>query len=230
MMTSAVTAKARWIIASMAAFLLIAEMAPHETEEEVLDAAAQQPESVATKQEEPPPVRQPAPAARPTMLELLQANVKSKDQWMKLVKAVPVFHVEQLEEYEEVEVVATGYYAGVESTGKSPGHPQYGITYSGVKVRRDLFSTVAADPSVFPIGTILHIPGYGYGVVADTGSAIKGHKIDLYFDTKQQVFDEWGKRNVTVRVIRKGNGKLTESELDVLNEFIRDQSGRKLSV
>lgn len=70
-------------------------------------------------------------------------------------------------------MTATGYTAGAESTGKSPGHPQYGITYSGVKVKRDLYSTVAADPSVFPIGTILFIPNYGYRVVADTGSKLK---------------------------------------------------------
>lgn len=75
-----------------------------------------------------------------------------------------------------VEVIATGYTAGVESTGKRPGHPQYGITYSGVKVRRDQVSTIAADPRLFPIGTLLYIPGYGYGVVADTGSAIKGKR------------------------------------------------------
>ncbi len=76
--------------------------------------------------------------------------------------------------YPKQKVTATGYTAGAESTGKQPHHPDYGITYSGVKVKRDLYSTVAADPSVFPIGTILFIPDYGYGVVADTGSAIKG--------------------------------------------------------
>lgn len=229
MMTSAVTAKVRWILISMAAFLAMAESGLHETNEEVFGTAVQEGEAEEAEAEEKAE-RMMAPAARPTMLELLQANVQSKEQWMKLVKAVPVFHAEHLEHYEEVEVVATGYYAGVESTGKSPGHPQYGITYSGVKVRRDLFSTVAADPGVFPIGTILHIPGYGYGVVADTGSAIKGKKIDLYFDTKQQVFDEWGKRKVKVRVIRKGGGKLTEQELDVLNDAIQIPNSRKLSV
>lgn len=36
--------------------------------------------------------------------------------------------------YPKLTVTATGYTAGVESTGKSKGHPEYGITYSGVKV------------------------------------------------------------------------------------------------
>lgn len=128
---------------------------------------------------------------------------------------------EQLGKAEAVEVVATGYYAGKESTGKSPGHPAYGITKSGVKVRRANFSTIAADPMVFPIGTILRIPGYGYGVVADTGNAIKGKKIDLYFETKDKVYAEWGKRSVTVYVLLRGKGKVTEAMMDLLNSSER---------
>lgn len=119
-----------------------------------------------------------------------------------------------------IEVVATGYTAGVESTGKRPGHPGYGITYSGVKVRRDQVSTIAADPKLFPIGTLLYIPGYGYGVVADTGSAIKGNRIDLYFETIRQVYEQWGKRKVEVQVLRRGNGKLTQSWLNEINQAI----------
>lgn len=119
-------------------------------------------------------------------------------------------------------VTATGYTAGIESTGKGPKHPQYGITYSGVKVRRDkeTVSTIAADPKLFPMGSILYIPGYGYGIVADTGSAIKGHKIDLYFPTTKQVYKEWGKKDVEVQVIKQGGGKCTEKMLEELSEAI----------
>ncbi|RTR36054.1 hypothetical protein EKG37_00405 [Robertmurraya yapensis] len=120
--------------------------------------------------------------------------------------------------YPSTEVTATGYTAGVESTGKGPDHPQYGITYSGVKVTRDLYSTVAADLNVFPIGTILFIPGYGYGVVADKGGAINGNEVDLYYDTVEEVYEKWGKKKVEVYVIEKGDGKLTEEELKALNE------------
>ena len=120
--------------------------------------------------------------------------------------------------YPAKEVIATGYTAGYESTGKNPNHPSYGITYSGVKVKRDLYSTIAADTSIFPIGTILFIPSYGYGVVADTGSAIKGNKIDLYYDTVDDVYREWGKKQLIVYVISMGKGKLTEHELTALNE------------
>ncbi|MBM7661409.1 3D (Asp-Asp-Asp) domain-containing protein [Bacillus mesophilus] len=121
-------------------------------------------------------------------------------------------------QYPSTVVTATGYTAGVESTGKSPSHPSYGITYSGVKVKRDLYSTVAADLSVFPLGTILFIPGYGYGVVADKGGAIKGNKVDLYYETVKDVYEEWGKKKVEVYIVKKGRGKLTEEELALLNE------------
>ncbi|SFL14383.1 3D (Asp-Asp-Asp) domain-containing protein [Paenibacillus sp. 1_12] len=118
---------------------------------------------------------------------------------------------QDLSKYTATEVVATGYFAGKESTGKNPGHPEYGVTFSGLKVQRDKnsLSTIAADPSVFPIGSVLYIPGYGYGVVADTGSAIKGNRIDLYFETKDQVYKEWGKKTLHVFVVKKGDGKIT---------------------
>lgn len=135
---------------------------------------------------------------------------------LKTSKAQESLNVEVIqdmsESYKSVEVTATGYFAGRESTGKDPGDPQYGITYSGLKVRRDssTISTIAADLKVFPLGTILYIPGYGYGVVADTGSAIKGNIIDLYFDTIDDVFKEWGKKKLAVYIIEHGDGKITE--------------------
>ena len=121
-------------------------------------------------------------------------------------------------QYEKASVLATGYTAGVESTGKTPDSPAYGITYSGVKVKRDLYSTVAADLRVFPIGTILYIPGYGYGVVADKGGAIKGNRLDLYYENVADVYSQWGKKTLDVYIVQRGSGKLTEEELRSLNE------------
>ncbi|QJC53210.1 hypothetical protein HGI30_17610 [Paenibacillus albicereus] len=127
-----------------------------------------------------------------------------------------------------ISVLATGYTAGIESTGKKPGHPLYGITRSGVKVRRGDVSTIAADTKVMPIGTIVYVPGYGYGVVADTGSKIKGRRIDLYFDTTKQVYKEWGKKQVTVQVLRFGSGKLDQSTLNRMNQAMK--AGKSLLI
>lgn len=124
----------------------------------------------------------------------------------------------KVEGYPVETVVATGYTAGVESTGKNPSHEAYGITYAGVPVNRDVYSTIAADLSTYPLGTILYIPGYGYGVVTDIGSAIQDNKIDLYYETVEDVYSEWGKQTVDVYVVRVGNGSITEEEFNQLNE------------
>ncbi|MGZ0050624.1 3D domain-containing protein [Brevibacillus gelatini] len=145
---------------------------------------------------------------------VVKKRTVSASSFTQVIDKTDVF----LDQYPKVRVVATGYYAGYESTGKTPSDPSYGITYSGVKVRRDDYSTIAADLRIFPLGTILYIPGYGYGVVADKGGAIRGHKIDLYFETKQDVFDQWGKKTVDVYVVRRGDGKLTEAFLNNLNQ------------
>ncbi|ACT03403.1 3D domain-containing protein [Paenibacillus sp. JDR-2] len=159
-------------------------------------------------------VAAPSLAAAPAAKQEIHEGTKKNKDGNAAVEAI----AEQA--LSTVQVVATGYTAGYESTGKRPGHPQYGITYSGVKVRRGQVSTVAADTRLFPIGTLLYIPGYGYGVVADTGSAIKGHRLDLYFETIKDVYKQWGKRTVDVQVLRKGNGKLSQSWLNQINRAV----------
>jgi len=53
------------------------------------------------------------------------------------------------------------------------------------------------DPSVIPLGTRMTIPGYGEGVAADTGGAIQGATIDLWFPTAADAA-AWGRRTVTI--------------------------------
>src|SRR5690625_7314195 len=96
-----------------------------------------------------------------------------------IVKPKTVKNTINLNEYEKMKVTATGYTAGPESTGKDVGHPEYGITFSGIEVTRDLYSTIAADLDVFPFVTIFYIPYYGYGVVSVIGCAVIVNKIYL---------------------------------------------------
>jgi len=76
------------------------------------------------------------------------------------------------------------------------------ITASGRIVKRDPkgISTVSVDPNVIPFGTCLYIEGYGYAVAADTGSAINGNELDLYFDSSNECND-WGRKTVKVTVL-----------------------------
>ena len=78
-------------------------------------------------------------------------------------------------------MVATAYTArGTTATGIPTG---YGV--------------VAVDPTVIPLGTRMTIPGYGEAVAADTGSAIKGLRIDVWVPTAAEAA-QWQWRTVTV--------------------------------
>ena len=59
------------------------------------------------------------------------------------------------------------------------------------------YGVVAVDPSVIPLGTRMTIPGYGEGVAADTGGAIQGAVIDLWFPTDSEAA-AWGRQTVTI--------------------------------
>jgi 3D (Asp-Asp-Asp) domain-containing protein len=74
-----------------------------------------------------------------------------------------------------------------------------GKTALGIPVRRGV---VAVDPVLIPLGTKLHVPGYGRSIAADVGHAIKGPIIDLWFPTTAKA-RKWGRRTVTITVYRK---------------------------
>jgi 3D (Asp-Asp-Asp) domain-containing protein/peptidoglycan hydrolase CwlO-like protein len=74
------------------------------------------------------------------------------------------------------------------------GYAMHGRTATGAPTG---WGVVAVDPSVIPLGTRMTIPGYGSGVAADTGSAIQGATIDLWFPTVAQA-RAWGRRTVTI--------------------------------
>ena len=85
---------------------------------------------------------------------------------------------------------AGGRTITVSSTGYSlPGHTATGLPVG--------WGVVAVDPSVIPLGTRFTIPGYGEAVAADTGSAVRGRDIDVWFPTLAQA-RAWGRRTVTI--------------------------------
>jgi 3D (Asp-Asp-Asp) domain-containing protein len=78
------------------------------------------------------------------------------------------------------------------------GYSLPGSTALGVPVGKGV---VAVDPKLIPLGTKLHVPGYGPGLAADVGYAIKGRIIDLWFPTRAKA-QQWGRRTVTITVYR----------------------------
>ena len=87
-------------------------------------------------------------------------------------------------------VIVTGYCSCPKCCGAKAG----GLTATGTKAQ---LGTIAADPSIFPFGTQLNVPGYGEGVVEDTGSRVKGFHIDVWFPTHAQA-QAWGSREMFV--------------------------------
>jgi 3D (Asp-Asp-Asp) domain-containing protein len=82
-----------------------------------------------------------------------------------------------------ITVTATGYALG-------------GRTASGLSTG---WGVAAVDPSLIPLGSHMTVPGYGEAVAADTGSAVVGATIDLWFPTVAQA-NAWGRRIVTIIV------------------------------
>ena len=52
------------------------------------------------------------------------------------------------------------------------------------------------------MGSKVYVEGYGYAIASDTGSAIKGNIIDVFFNTKVEALN-WGRRNVKIRIINE---------------------------
>ena len=102
-----------------------------------------------------------------------------------------------------IEVKCSAYTSSYEDTGKRPGDPLFGITATGMKATEGV---VAVDPKVIPLGSKLYIEfadgtDYGYAIAGDTGSKIKGKKVDLYFDADRQTLLQFGVKKAKVYIL-----------------------------
>ncbi len=95
--------------------------------------------------------------------------------------------------YKQVlDMTATAYAPGPLDNGKWNNQ-----TYMGGLVQKGV---AAVDPRVIPMGAKIWIPGYGEALAVDQGGAIKGNRIDLAFNDRQQALD-YGIQNVKVYVL-----------------------------
>ncbi|MCR4693598.1 MAG: G5 domain-containing protein, partial [Firmicutes bacterium] len=94
----------------------------------------------------------------------------------------------------KITVTATAYTDHSGNKTASGRMPQYGV--------------IAVDPKVIPLGTRLYVEStddgkswtYGYCVAGDTGGAIKGNKIDLFYNTEGECV-RFGRRTAIVYVL-----------------------------
>lgn len=77
----------------------------------------------------------------------------------------------------------------VTSTAYSGG----GLTFTGRPVcyNPNGISTISVDPGTIPLGSLVYVQGYGVAIAADIGGAIKGNKIDVYFNSSATA-KQWG--------------------------------------
>jgi 3D (Asp-Asp-Asp) domain-containing protein len=92
----------------------------------------------------------------------------------------------------------TAFTSGVESTGKRPSHPLYGVTASGNKVKEHY---TAACPKSMPFGTKLYIPYFdNVFTCEDRGGLITEGHIDIYMKKLKDAQD-FGRQQLEVQVI-----------------------------
>lgn len=103
----------------------------------------------------------------------------------------------------KVPCTLTAYSLSFESTGKHPGEPGYGVTASGQVAKEGW--TVAVDPAVFPLHSVLYIPGIGVRYAEDTGGAVKGDHIDVFYENDAFCHQFGVKPHVNVYVIEEGS-------------------------
>jgi uncharacterized protein YabE (DUF348 family) len=76
-----------------------------------------------------------------------------------------------------------------------------GVTTTGINLKANPgVKVIAVDPSVIPLGSKVYVEGYGYAVAADTGGAIRGNKIDVFFSSKSDAYS-WGRKSVKVKIL-----------------------------
>jgi 3D (Asp-Asp-Asp) domain-containing protein/peptidoglycan hydrolase CwlO-like protein len=88
----------------------------------------------------------------------------------------------------------SGSGSGMQLTVEVTAYSLPGTTATGIPVG---WGVVAVDPSVIPLGTRMTIPGYGEGIAADTGGAVRGRVIDVWMPTREQAL-AWGRRTLTI--------------------------------
>ncbi|AMM91600.1 3D domain-containing protein [Peribacillus simplex] len=96
--------------------------------------------------------------------------------------------------YKTITVNATAYTANCKGCS--------GITASGLNLKKNPNAkAISVDPKVIPLGTKVHVEGYGEAIAADKGGAIKGNKIDVFYSSHSKAMN-WGRKTVKVKVYK----------------------------
>lgn len=118
-----------------------------------------------------------------------------------LTPSVAIAENEPTKQPEEwIDAVATAYCPCEICCGKWALNRPDGIVYTASGAIAQEGVTIAADWDVYPPGTVLQIEGLGEYIVQDRGGAIKGLKIDVYFEDHDDAL-QFGRQEVRIKVI-----------------------------
>ena len=128
--------------------------------------------------------------------------VKTETEIVIEKEPVYITNVKEIEkETEWFYFVATGYSANDPLQGTNS------TTATGKEIKKGM---IAVDPKIIPLGTQIEIKDIGVFVAEDTGGKIKGNRIDIYFETKEEA-REFGRQVIWVKVL--------ESSLELVEVF-----------
>ncbi|MCG6552124.1 MAG: 3D domain-containing protein [Candidatus Magnetominusculus sp. LBB02] len=124
-------------------------------------------------------------------------NLKAQNTRLtqQMARLETTFHAEKdkfMANLQEGEFEVTAYEPSDKSCGK---WSKLGLTKSGTSPNK--LRTVAVDPDVIPIGSLVYIEGIGWRVAEDTGSRVKGRIIDLFVESIEEA-KEFGRQKKTV--------------------------------
>jgi 3D (Asp-Asp-Asp) domain-containing protein len=137
-------------------------------------------------------------------LEFFTKNNSIEENKIIIQKEPVIITEKEIEHVEWFYFIATGYSAN------DPVQGTDSITATGKEICEGV---IAVDPKVIPLGVEVEIKNIGTFIAEDTGSKIKGNRIDIYFGTKQEA-KEFGKRGIWLRIIEKPG----ESSMNVTDE------------
>lgn len=138
-----------------------------------------------------------------TVLLLNQLKIKEMDTDLEvlvketIVESMPISYNQKLP-FTNIGQFELSFYCPCE---KCVGKKKIVRTASGTKPKANY--TIAVDTRIIPLGSILYIEGFGYFIAQDTGSAIKGNRIDIFVDSHQQAL-KLGRKKANVYLLKKG--------------------------
>jgi 3D (Asp-Asp-Asp) domain-containing protein/LysM repeat protein len=172
-----------------------------EKSEEQTESAKTQSAEKSVKQAESPKTQSAEKSVKQAESPKTQSAEQPKQQTERVETKAAIQPNEQSKEAEKT-VVEAGDTISVEATAytvESAGGN--GITTIGIDLNKNPDAKViSVDPNVIPLGTKVYVEGYGHAIAGDTGSAIKGNKIDVYLPTEEEALN-WGRRTVNVTIL-----------------------------